>query len=68
MNNYNDNFKSIYNERGNASLFDNLKYINDTVSHLEINRFQGVGDIMYHPLGSTNKYTKPKYKHSLTQT
>jgi len=36
-----------YTERGNASLSDNLKYINDTVSHLEINRFQGVGDIMY---------------------
>jgi len=36
-----------YKERGNASLSDNLKYINDTVSHLEINRFQGVGDIMY---------------------
>ena len=36
-----------YTERGNASLTDNLKYINDTVSHLEINRFQGVGDIMY---------------------
>ena len=34
-------------ERGNGSLSDNLKYINDTVSHLEINRFQGVGDIMY---------------------
>ena len=34
-------------DRGNASLSDNLKYINDTVSHLEINRFQGVGDIMY---------------------
>ena len=36
-----------YKERGNGSLSDNLKYINDTVSHLEINRFQGVGDIMY---------------------
>ena len=34
-------------DRGNASLSDNLKYINDTVSHLEINRFQGAGDIMY---------------------
>ena len=29
-------------ERGNASLSDNLKYINDAVSHVEINRFQGV--------------------------
>ena len=47
MKNYNDNLKSIYNERGNSSLSDNLKYINDAVSHLEINRFQGVGDIMY---------------------
>ena len=36
-----------YAERGNASLSDNLKYINDTVSHLEINRFQGAGPIMY---------------------
>ena len=36
-----------YKERGNGSLSDNLKYINDTVSHLEINRFQGAGDIMY---------------------
>ena len=33
-----------YNERGNGSLSDNLKYINDTVSHLEINRFNGAGD------------------------
>ena len=47
MKNYNDNLKSIYNERGNASLSDNLKYINNAVSHVEINRFQGVGDIMY---------------------
>ena len=37
----------IREERGNASLSDNLKYINDTVSHLEINRFQGAGPIMY---------------------
>ena len=36
-----------YNERGNASLSDNLKYINDTVSHVEINRFQGAGSIIY---------------------
>ena len=36
-----------YTERGNASLSDNLKYINDTVSHVEINRFQGAGPIMY---------------------
>tara|TARA_Y100000780_G_C13411605_1_gene312106 strand:- start:93 stop:428 length:336 start_codon:yes stop_codon:yes gene_type:complete len=36
-----------YKERGNASLSDNLKYINDTVSHVEINRFQGVGKIMF---------------------
>ena len=31
-------------KRGPASLSDNLKYINDTVSHLEINRFNGAGD------------------------
>jgi hypothetical protein len=35
-----------YNERGPASLSDNLKYINDTVSHLEINRFNGACDKM----------------------
>ena len=28
-----------YAERGNASLSDNLKYINDSVSHVEINRY-----------------------------
>ena len=33
-----------YEERGNASLSDNLKYINDTVSHLEIKRFCGTKD------------------------
>ena len=33
-----------YKGRGNASLSDNLKYINDTVSHLEINRFCGTKD------------------------
>ena len=33
-----------YNERGPASLADNLKYINDAVSHLEINRFNGTAD------------------------
>ena len=36
-----------YKERGNASLSDNLKYINDSVSHVEINRYQGAGPIMY---------------------
>jgi len=36
-----------YKGRGNASLSDNLKYINDTVSHIEINRIYGAGDIMY---------------------
>ncbi|MBK03002.1 MAG: hypothetical protein CL464_11175 [Acidimicrobiaceae bacterium] len=30
-----------------STLSDNLKYINNTVSHLEINRFQGVKDIMF---------------------
>ena len=29
------------------SLIDNLKYINDTVSHIEINRIYGAGDIKY---------------------
>ena len=29
------------------SLTDNLKYINDTVSHIEINRIYGAGPIMY---------------------
>jgi|TARA_Y100001951_G_scaffold92457_1_gene87241 hypothetical protein len=46
MKNYNDNLKSIYNERGPASLSDNLKYINNSVSHLEINRFCGTKDTM----------------------
>ena len=36
-----------YKERGNASLSDNLKYINDTVSHIDINRYQGAGPIIY---------------------
>ena len=36
-----------YKERGNASLSDNLKYINDSVSHVEINRYQGAGPIKY---------------------
>ena len=39
--------KTNYKERGNASLADNMKYLNDSVSHIEINRFQGIGDIMY---------------------
>lgn len=30
-----------------STLSDNLKYINNAVSHLEINRFQGVKDIMF---------------------
>ena len=29
------------------SLTENLNYINDTVSHIEINRIYGAGDIMY---------------------
>ena len=40
MNIKNKNLK----ERGPASLSDNLRYINDTVSHMEINRFNGVND------------------------
>ena len=43
----NEKPKNYYEERGNASLSDNLKYINDTVSHVEINRFQGAGSIIY---------------------
>ena len=39
--------KTNYKERGNASLADNMKYLNDSVSHIEINRFQGAGPIMY---------------------
>ena len=39
--------KTNYKERGNASLSDNMKYLNDTVSHIEINRYQGAGPIMY---------------------
>ena len=39
------NIKNKYlKERGPASLSDNLRYINDTVSHMEINRFNGVND------------------------
>jgi len=33
-------------KRGPSSLSRNLKYINDTVSHLEINRFNGASDKM----------------------
>ena len=29
------------------SLTENLNYINDTVSHIEINRIYGAGDMMY---------------------
>ena len=36
-----------YKERGNASLSDNLKYLNNAVSHVEINRIYGAGDIKY---------------------
>ena len=43
----NEKPKNYYEERGNASLSDNLKYINDAVSHVEINRFQGAGSIIY---------------------
>jgi|TARA_Y100001947_G_scaffold123760_1_gene108253 hypothetical protein len=39
--------KPNYKERGNSSLSDNLKYLNNAVSHIEINRFQGAGDIKY---------------------
>lgn len=42
MNVKNKNLK----ERGPASLSDNLRYINDTVSHMEINRFCGIKDTM----------------------
>ena len=33
-------------KRGPASLSDNIKYINDAVSHLEINRFCGTKDTL----------------------
>ena len=39
-----ESYNEKYKGRGNASLSDNLKYINDTVSHLEINRFCGTKD------------------------
>ena len=50
MSNYNETYDKKhagvpeYKERGPASLSDNLKYINDTVSHLEIKRFCGTKD------------------------
>jgi len=50
MNNYKEiklNGISIPEKYIKPSLIDNLKYINDTVSHIEINRIYGAGDIMY---------------------
>ena len=52
-----------YNERGNASLSDNLKYINDTVSHVEINRFQGAGSIIYCVVAKALTINAVSYTH-----
>ena len=50
MNNYKEiklNGINIPEKYIKPSLTDNLNYINDTVSHIEINRIYGAGDIMY---------------------
>jgi len=36
-----------YEKRGNASFEDNMNYLSDSVSHVEINRFKGAGDTVY---------------------
>jgi hypothetical protein len=36
-----------YEKRGNASFEDNMNYLSDSVSHVEINRFRGAGDTVY---------------------
>ena len=50
MNNYKEiklNGISIPEKYIKPSLTENLNYINDTVSHIEINRSYGAGDMMY---------------------
>ena len=50
MNNYKEiklNGISIPEKYIKPSLTENLNYINDTVSHIEINRIYGAGDMMY---------------------
>ena len=36
-----------YKDRGNSSFEDNMNYLSDGVSHVEINRFRGAGDTVY---------------------
>ena len=36
-----------HDKRGNASFEDNMNYLSDGVSHVEINRFRGAGDTVY---------------------
>ena len=36
-----------YEKRGNASFEDNMNYLSDGVSHVEINRFRCAGDTVY---------------------
>ena len=36
-----------YKNRGNASFEDNMNYLSDGVSHVEINRFQGAEDTVF---------------------
>ena len=40
-----------YKNRGNASFEDNMNYLSDGVSHVEINRFKGAGDTVYQVVG-----------------
>ena len=40
-----------YEKRGNASFEDNMNYLSDGVSHVEINRFKGAGDTVYQVVG-----------------
>ena len=40
-----------HDNRGNASFEDNMNYLSDSLSHVEINRFKGAGDTVYQVVG-----------------
>ena len=42
-----ESYNEKYKNRGNASFEDNMNYLSDSLSHVEINRFKGAGDTVY---------------------
>ena len=46
-----ESYNEKYKNPGRATVGDNMNYLSDSLSHVEINRFKGAGDTVYQVVG-----------------